>query len=96
LMVNSIGCFLCHMPCNTFDLVGEISNMIIGGAKVLLLKQAYKFDITLPTVIRGHDYLIAHQTHAPILRIPLTTDISTFIYRSEFPRPTINQKRKRE
>ncbi|MCJ8272504.1 MAG: chemotaxis protein CheX [Psychrosphaera sp.] len=78
-----------------FDLVGEISNMIIGGAKALLLKQGYNFDITLPTVIRGHDYLIAHQTHAPIFRIPLTSDIGIFYIEASFEGPALTKEEKR-
>ncbi len=77
-----------------FDLVGEISNMIIGGAKALLLKQGYNFDMTLPTVIRGHDYLIAHQTHAPILRIPLESEIGTFYIEASFEGPALSEEEK--
>jgi hypothetical protein len=49
--------------------------------------QGYNFDMTLPTVIRGHDYLIAHQTHAPILRIPLESEIGTFYIEASFEGP---------
>ncbi len=77
-----------------FDLVGEISNMVIGGAKALLLKQGYNFDITLPTVIRGYDYLIAHQTQAPILRIPLESEIGTFYVEASFQGTPLTKKEK--
>ena len=77
-----------------FDLVGEISNMIIGGAKALLLQQGYTFEITLPTVISGHEYLIAHQASAPIIRIPLKSDIGTFHLEACFEGPSLSKKEK--
>jgi len=84
-------------PKNEFlaiDLVCEISNMIIGGAKSQLIKQGYKFEITLPTVMRGHDYLVAHQTKAPILRIPVNSDVGQFYIEASFEGPPLSDKEK--
>ncbi|MFT5161458.1 MAG: chemotaxis protein CheX [Alteromonadaceae bacterium] len=75
-----------------FDLIGEISNMIIGGAKTELLKKGYKFEITLPTVMSGYDYLVAHQTQAPILRIPLKSEIGEFYIEASFEGPPLSEK----
>ena len=77
-----------------FDLVGEISNQIIGGAKAMLIKEGYNFQITLPTVISGYDYLIAHQTKAPVLRIPLNSDFGTFFVEASFDGPPLTEKEK--
>lgn len=77
-----------------FDLVGEISNMIIGGAKALLLRQGYNFEITLPTVISGHEYLIAHQATAPIVRVSLNSDIGTFHLEACFEGPPLSKREK--
>ena len=77
-----------------FDLVGEISNQIIGGAKATLIKEGYSFQITLPTVISGYDYLIAHQTKAPVLRIPLKSDFGTFFVEASFDGPPLTEKEK--
>jgi chemotaxis protein CheX len=54
------------------DLVGELANMVLGGAKSNLEKEAYSFQLSLPTIIVGHDYLIAHKTNAPIIMLPFT------------------------
>ena len=77
-----------------FDLVGEISNMIIGGAKTQLLKEGYDFELSLPTVISGYDYLIAHQTKTPILRIPLMSDVGTFHVEASFEGLPLTEKEK--
>jgi chemotaxis protein CheX len=77
-----------------FDLVCEISNMIIGGAKTQLVKQGYKFEMTLPTVMSGYDYLVAHQTNAPILRIPVTSDVGDFYIEASFEGPPLSDEEK--
>jgi chemotaxis protein CheX len=77
-----------------FDLVCEISNMIIGGAKTELIKQGYQFEITLPTVMSGYDYLVAHQTKAPILRIPVKSDIGQFHIEASFEGPPLSDQEK--
>lgn len=79
-----------------FDLVGEISNLVIGGAKALLLKEGYSFQITLPTVISGHDYLIAHQTRAPIVRIPFDSEIGRFHVEASFEGPPLTDEEKKK
>ena len=76
------------------DLIGEISNLVIGGAKTELIKEGYDFQLSLPTVISGHDYLIAHQTKAPILRLPLMSDIGTFHVEVCFEGPPLTEQEK--
>ena len=76
------------------DLIGEISNLIIGGAKTQLVQEGYDFQLALPTVISGYDYLIAHQTKAPIVRLPLMSDIGTFFIEACFEGPPLSEKEK--
>ena len=52
------------------DLVGELANMVMGGAKRNLEEDGYSFNLTLPTVIMGCEYLIAHRTKAPVIILP--------------------------
>ena len=54
------------------DLVGELANMVLGGAKSSLENGGYFFNLSLPTIILGTDYLIAHKTNAPIIMLPFT------------------------
>jgi chemotaxis protein CheX len=54
------------------DLVGELANMVLGGAKSELENGGYFFKLSLPTIIMGSDYLIAHRTNAPIILLPFT------------------------
>ena len=61
------------------DLVGELANMVLGGAKSDLEKEGYFFKLSLPTIILGCDYLIAHKTNAPIIMLPFTMPEGEFV-----------------
>lgn len=64
---------------NVIDLVGELANMVLGGAKSELENGGYYFSLSLPTIILGTDYLIAHKTNAPILVLPFSMPEGEFI-----------------
>lgn len=61
------------------DLVGELANMVLGGAKSELEKEGYFFQLSLPTIILGCDYLVAHKTDAPIIMLPFTMPEGEFV-----------------
>ena len=44
------------------DGVGELINMIAGGAKTRLSSTQYKFNITLPTIISGGPHEVFHRS----------------------------------
>jgi chemotaxis protein CheX len=55
------------------DLVGEITNMVTGGAKRLLSEQGYDFDMAIPAVVAGKNHRISHKSSGPKILIPFTT-----------------------
>lgn len=46
------------MPADVKDAIGEIVNIIAGGAKAELSKQGITFDLSLPTVIVGEKFQV--------------------------------------
>lgn len=64
---------------NVIDLVGELANMVLGGAKSELETGGYFFTLSLPTIILGSDYLIAHKTDAPIIKLPFSMPEGDFV-----------------
>ena len=60
------------------DCVGEITNMICGGAKALLSKKGYKFEMAIPTMIAGENHTIFHKTNGKIICIPFDTSAGSF------------------
>lgn len=60
------------------DLAGEIANMVLGNAKRELEEKGYVFQLSLPTIIMGSDYLVAHKIKAPIIKLPFTMPEGNF------------------
>ncbi len=44
------------------DCVGEITNMVTGGAKKILSEKGYKFDMAIPSTVIGRNHSIIHKT----------------------------------
>ncbi|MCB2181674.1 MAG: chemotaxis protein CheX [Desulfobulbaceae bacterium] len=61
------------------DAVGELTNMICGGAKAQLAKLDYKFDLATPTMIVGKDVEISYYSEAPTIVIPFSTEHGDFV-----------------
>lgn len=55
------------------DLVGEITNMVTGGAKRLLSEKGIEFDMATPMVVSGKNHTITHKADGPIVIIPLSS-----------------------
>ena len=53
------------------DLVGEITNMVTGGAKRILSEKGFEFDMATPIVVSGKDHTIPHKSKGPIVIISL-------------------------
>jgi len=55
------------------DLVGEITNMVTGGAKRMLSEKGIEFDMATPMVVSGKNHTITHKADGPIVIIPLSS-----------------------
>mgnify|MGYP000047127606 FL=1 len=55
------------------DLVGEITNMVTGGAKRMLSEKGFEFDMATPMVVSGKGHTIKHKADGPIVIIPLNS-----------------------
>lgn len=56
------------------DLVGEITNMVTGGAKRMLSEKGFEFDMATPVVVSGKNHTIHHKSTSPIIIISLKGD----------------------
>lgn len=66
------------------DLAGELANMALGGAKSDLEEKGYLFQLSLPTIIVGSDYIIAHRAKAPIIMLPFTMPEGNFFVEASY------------
>lgn len=60
------------------DAVGEITNMICGGALAELSKIGHNFDNALPTVVTGPGHCIRHVTEYPVVAVSFKTEVGRF------------------
>ncbi len=68
-----------RIDADVVDAVGELTNMICGGAKTLLAKLNMKFDLTLPTTVVGKNIEIGYRNNTPIIVIPFMTENGEFV-----------------
>lgn len=61
------------------DAVGELTNMICGGAKATLAKMDHKFDLATPTMITGKGVEISTLSDSPTIVIPFETEYGGFV-----------------
>ena len=61
------------------DAVGELTNMICGGAKAELSKMGLNFSLATPTMVTGKGVEIHYRTEAPTIAIPFKTDCGEFV-----------------
>lgn len=52
------------------DMVGEITNMVTGGAKRILGEKGYDFDMATPMVVSGANHTISHKADGPKIIMP--------------------------
>ena len=56
------------------DMVGEITNMVTGGAKNLLGEKGYEFDMATPIIVSGKNHAITHLCDGTKIMIPFTSE----------------------
>lgn len=60
------------------DALGELTNQICGQAKKGLGEKGYRFEMAIPTMIKGTGHTVDHMTKSPIVAIPFTMPEGTF------------------
>ncbi|MFO7736330.1 MAG: chemotaxis protein CheX [bacterium] len=62
------------------DAVGELTNMIVGGAKKTLSEKGFKFNLALPTVIKGEGVSFNVKTSSPRIVIPFKLESGAMFF----------------
>ena len=61
------------------DTIGEIANMVAGGAKTRLQETGLDFSISLPTVVVGENHTLGFPADAATRVVPMTIDSGSFL-----------------
>lgn len=60
------------------DCVGEITNMVTGGAKRILAEKGFTFEMAIPSTVVGKNHTIIHKTSGRVVCVPFDTDAGNF------------------
>jgi len=74
IMQRMVGEKLEEIDEEIIDMVGEITNMVSGGAKKELSKKGYEFDMATPMVVSGTNHTIDHIHEGHVIIIPFGSD----------------------
>jgi chemotaxis protein CheX len=78
IVSNMLGEEITDLDGDIADAVGEITNMISGGARAALDQQGYSFRMALPTVVTQRGHTVSLIAHSPVIVIPFTTAAGPF------------------
>ena len=70
IMSRMLGERPVSIDAEVIDLVGELTNMVAGGAKNALSSKGYEFGMATPVVVTGKDHTITHLVDGPKLILP--------------------------
>jgi len=71
IMENMLGDKVDKIDNEVIDMVGEITNMVTGGAKRILADKGFDFDMSTPIVVSGKSHTITHKAEGAKLLLPL-------------------------
>ena len=60
------------------DIVGELTNIVVGSAKIEFAELGYPYNISLPLLVSGKNHIIKHKHNSPVLVIPFSVKGNTF------------------
>lgn len=63
---------------NVQDLIGELTNIVAGGAKTIMARDGMSFHISIPSVVVGK-HKISHKGAMPVLAVPFRVEKRRFI-----------------
>jgi chemotaxis protein CheX len=66
------------------DLVGELTNMLVGGAKRILREKGYDFDMQIPQLLRGDGHEIIHHYPGQTVLLPFKLNQDEFYIELNF------------
>jgi len=66
------------------DLTGEMTNMLVGGAKSILAERGYIFDMSTPEIVSGKKHTIDHKYHGQTVVLPFKLEKDSFYLEINF------------
>ena len=74
IMFRMLGERPTKIDADVTDMVGEITNMVTGGAKRMLGEKGYEFTMATPIIVSGKNHTITHRCEGPTILMPFTSE----------------------
>ncbi len=74
IMFRMLGERPASINADVTDMVGEITNMVTGGAKRILGEKGYEFTMATPIIVSGKSHTITHKCEGPTILMPFNSD----------------------
>jgi len=78
LVKRMLGEELTEVDDTARDMAGEMTNMVVGGAKNLYAAQGYDFDMSSPCILIGKNHTIHHAYPGKTIVMPFSADAGEF------------------
>lgn len=79
LVERMLGDKLTEVDETVRDLVGELTNMVSGGAKKTLSEKGFNFYLSQPVTFEGETHQILHNVYGPKIIIPFSVESGEFV-----------------
>jgi chemotaxis protein CheX len=84
LVKRMLGETITELDDTAKDMAGEMTNMVVGGAKNLYAKQGYDFDMSSPKLLFGKDHQVHHECTGQTIVLPFNADAGEFYVEIRF------------
>jgi chemotaxis protein CheX len=78
LVKRMLGEELTEVDDTARDMAGEMTNMVVGGAKNLYAAQGYDFDMSTPSILMGEKHTVHHAYSGKTIVMPFSSDSGEF------------------
>jgi chemotaxis protein CheX len=79
VLENFLGETKTEMDEDVMDAIGEILNMIAGGAKQVFSKKGIRFKISIPNVVVGKNHMVGKQRNVQCIGMTFKVGDDTFV-----------------
>jgi len=71
ISLSLLGYEITNVGNEAVDLTGELTNMLVGGAKRILAEKGYDFDMQTPQLLLGEGHVIEHHYPGQTVLLPI-------------------------
>ncbi len=71
ISLNLMGHEITSIDKDAADLTGELTNMLVGGAKRILSEKGHEFDMQTPQMLQGEGHQIVHHNGGKTVLLPI-------------------------